>query len=477
MNKIVKNYIYNIINQLIVFLIPIITIPYVSRVLSPDGVGIYTFSESLAQYFVLIANLGFTYYAQREIAKHQDDLQEKSKIFFEIFILRSIFAILSILLFIVFLNFDFLTNKNILQIFIINIVAVLFDLTFFFQGNQEFGKIASKNVIIKVATTALIFIFIKQESDLTKYTLIMTSMILLGNFVLWAFLPKNITFKIKKLEIWHHLKPCLNLFIPTIATTVYVILDKTLLGAITKSEFEVGIYDRAQKLAHIGLIITTSLGTVLLPKITLEIKKKNKEVVSDLLKKSFSFILLISLPMALGIFAISSRFVPWFLGADFIKSASILKILCFLIIPISLTNLIGLQYLIPSNKDNKFNISVVSGAIANLIFNIPLIFLFKSVGAAIASLLAEFTVLLIQFIFIRKKINIKEYFNLGKNYIIGSILMFIILMVLNIVMPSNIIFTFIMIGIGVLFYFVFLLLIKDKMMYDNLKLILNKFKR
>lgn len=246
-NSVTKNYIYNVLYQVLMIILPIITTPYISRVLGAENIGIYGYTLSISAYFILFGSLGMSLYGQREIAYNQKDKREYTKVFKEILIMKSITMAFSIFIF----YFTLVLHgqyQEYYRILILEILANAIDISWFLQGLEEFKKTVSRNLIIKILSIIAIFMFVKTKEDLYIYFVIYVLSILLGNISLWFYLPKYLEkVKIKDLNILRHIKPTIVLFIPQIAIQVYTILDKTMIGLIIENKSEVGFYEQAQK--------------------------------------------------------------------------------------------------------------------------------------------------------------------------------------------------------------------------------------
>ena len=466
--SVTKNYIYNLIYQILVLILPLITPPYVSRALGAEGIGIYSYTISIVTYFTLFGSLGIAMYAQREIAYVQDDREERSKVFWEIVILRAATLILSMIIFYFIFAYkgEYSTYYKIL---LLEIVANIFDISAFFQGMEEFKKIIKRNLIVKAISVISIFIFIKEPTDLAKYILIYTLSNLLGNISLWFYLPKYINkVQIRQLKFKKHLKPTIALFIPQIATQIYTVLDKTMIGSIIIDKAEVGYYEQSQKIVKMIMTLVTSLGTVMLPRVANDFANGKKDEIKKNILTSFNFVYFLSLPMMAGLIAVAKDLVPWFLGQDFEKSIYIIYVISPIILMIGLSNVIGVQYLLPTKKQKQFTTSVIIGAVTNLIFNFIFIPTFASVGAAIGTIIAETTVTLVQICYIRKEFNIKQILSLSLKYLISSIIMLLVIVILNIILLNNysvIIRMCIDVTLGVVTYITALIVLKDEFLY------------
>lgn len=458
--NITKNYIYNLIYQILIMIIPLITTPYLSRVLGAENIGIYSYTLSITTYFILFGSLGVALYGQREIAYVQDDIEKRSKNFYEILLMRFITLGISLLLF--YLTFCLHGAYMIYyKILILEIIANSLDISWFFQGLEEFKKTVIRNTIVKIVSVVSIFLLVKNSSDLNKYFIIYVLSTFIGNVSLWIYMPKYIC-KINKLNIFRHLKPTLALFIPQVATQIYTVLDKTMIGAMVQDKSEVGYYEQAQKIVKLLLTIATSLGTVMIPRMASTYAKGDLKKIKEYMKNSFSFIMLLAFPLMFGIVSIVADFVPLFYGAGYEKVIYLICIISPIIIAIGLSNVIGTQYLMPTKQQKKYTISVISGAIVNIILNLILIKLFKSIGASIATVIAEFVVTGVQFHFVKNEIKMKDIFKLSYKYFIASIIMFICSLFVKNIFTNSILTICVQVVISSVIYFLILLCIKDE---------------
>lgn len=484
-----KNYVYNVIYQLFLIIVPLIVTPYISRVLTPNGVGQYSFSYSLITYFTIFGALGFGYYGQREIAKYQDDKLNQSKIFWEVILCRLIPVSIALIINIVLCCLNVYGNYNLLMwIFSINIVALAFDIAFFFQGNEQFGKLVFRNVIIKTLSIITIFVFVKKESDLWLYALINSIMLIVSNLSLWLYLPKVLCKPMEKINPLRHLKGTIILFIPTIATSIYTVLDKTLIGILVPgtytviedgievikkySDLENGYYEQTEKLVKMAMTIITCIGTVMIPRNSNEISKGNYEQVKKNINISSRLVLLIGLPMVMGLIAVASNIVPWFFGNGYEKCINLFWILSPLIVIIGFSNVFGLQYLVPSGQDKKFTIALATGSIVNILLNLIFIKTWYSIGAAIATIVAECCVTIMMAIMVRKEVNILKVFLKSWKVIFASIIMFVFTFIISQYLISSIINSFIIALIGILIYGVLLVILREEFVIRVLKKII-----
>lgn len=472
--NITKNYIYNLSYQILVLILPLVTTPYISRVLGAENIGIYSYTISIATYFILFGSLGIALYGQREIAYNQKDKYKYSMIFWEIVLLRIITMSISVLVFyITFVNGN--QYQMYYKILTFEVIGNCIDISWFFQGLEEFKKTVMRNMLVKIISIVCIFLFIKSTNDLYIYFWIYVLSTLIGNGSLWLYLPKFLEkVRIYELHIFKHLKPTIELFIPQIAIQVYTLLDRTMVGIIIPDKSEVGFYDQGQKIIKMLLTIITSMGTVMLPRVASTFSNGEKEKVENYINKSFNLVFILAFPMIFGIIVVSKAFVPVFFGNGYDKVVILMSVISPVILLIGLSNVTGTQYLLPIKRQKEFTISVVCGAIINFIMNICLIWRFGAIGASVGTVIAELTVTLVQIYFVRKNFDLKNIFKISKNYLISSIIMFIVCLLIGKYIKNNLISVIVQVIGGGLTYGMLLLILKDKFVFEMINQIKNK---
>ena len=480
--SILKNYIYNLIYQIFLIVTPFITTPYVARVLGAAGVGKYSFTFSIVTYFTLFAALGFGYYAQREIARFAKDKKSASRIFWEIFILRSfsVGAVLAVYITLALFNV-YGEYTKLIWLFSMNIIVVALDVSFLFQGREDFGFIAIVNIIVKILGIVSIFVFVKNENDVSKYILCNSVASVLASLLLWVKVPKILTkINIKELNVYRHFKPAVKLFIPTIAVSVYTLLDRILVGLIVPgtvekvledgtvviqkaSDIENGFYEQSEKITKMVLTVVTALGTIMIPRNSKEIASGNLEVFRLNVKKSINFVFFIGIPMMFGLIAISSNFSPWFFGDGYEKVPNLIKIFSLIVLVIGISNVLGLQYLIPLGEDKKFTVAICCGALVNFALNIVMIYYLQSYGAAIASVIAESVVTVIMLFYARKDIKLLSILKGIIKPLIAGVIMFVPVFILaTFVFVPSVLYTLISAVIGFVIYVSCMAIMRDE---------------
>ena len=308
LSSVKKNYLYNVIYQLLILILPLITAPYLSRVVGAQGVGIYSYTYSIVYYFMLICLLGVNNYGNRCIAKTKSNKDEMSRTFWGIYAFQLLMGFLMIFIYLVYVFCFESEYKTIALIQSLYIVSSVFDINWFYFGLEEFKLTITRNSFVKIGSVILIFIFVKSSSDLWKYTLIMSGMTVLSQLLLWGFIKKRIKFvKIKKEDILKHIKPNFILFVPVIATSIYRVMDKIMVGSMS-TVTEVGYYENAEKIINVPLALISALGTVMLPRISnILVQTDNDDAenkIDNYIDKSTSLIMFMSFGMSFGIIAV-----------------------------------------------------------------------------------------------------------------------------------------------------------------------------
>ena len=410
-------------------IIPLLTTPYISRIMGAERIGIYSYAYSIATYFGLFILLGLNNYGNRTIASVRDDKDKLSKTFCSIYAMQLIMALIVIVIYIIYVLF-LASDQLMAWIQLIYLISVALDINWFFFGLEQFKLTVTRNTIIKILNLIFIFILVKSKNDLYIYGLIMVCGPLLSQFILWIFIKKYVILKKVSLsDIGQHIKPNLTLFVPVIAISLYTIMDRVMLGMMS-SMTEVGYYENSNKLTQIPVMAISSLGTVMLPRISNMISNGKKEESIKYIQKSLIVSVLLSTSMSFGLCAVSNEFVPIFYGSGFNKCKDVISILVLSSIFISWANVIRTQYLIPNKKDKIYIISVFLGAIVNVVINFVLIPKLMSIGAAIGTICAEFSVCAYQTYKVRNDLDIKLYIKQSAPLLLVSIVMcFIVLCV------------------------------------------------
>lgn len=406
MNKtLFKNYFFYIIYQVVTLLTPIIVVPYTTRVIGATGLGINAFSAAIAQWFVIFGVMGISMYGNKEIARVRDDRENLSKTFTGIFLMQLVNMALVMGMYAVFVWLAPLENKLIYVIQALVLLGTMFDITWFFLGVEDFKKSSIRNVAFRLVNVALIFLFVKSRNDLPQFVFFNGVTALLAQLVLFFQLKQYVDFKWVSIQEAYqkHFMPNVILFIPQIAISIYSILDQTMTGLLAVNTDQLAFYQQAIRFDKMFMYFITSIGMVMLPRIANEHAKGESDKIRSYLNITLRLALYLSIPMMFGMIGVGPYFISWFLDPSFSSVGHLIGLISPIIVFISLSNVFGIQYMVPTNLLKQFSISVVLGAIVNFTFNLILIPRFGAVGSSISVLLAEFTVTFSQFMMIRKR--------------------------------------------------------------------------
>lgn len=411
-SSIKKNFMYQMIYEVLVMILPFVTSPYISRVIGAKGLGIYTYSALVASYFVLFSMLGLKNYGNRAIAMVRDDKKRLNETFSNIVILHFIVSAICVAVYIGYI-FMMKGNKMYAVIQIGYVLSGFLDISWFYFGIEKFKMTVARSTIIRILNVICIFVFVHEESDLWKYCLIMSAGMFLSSVILWVPLRKYVSFvKPDPRQMMVHIKPLFVLFIPAIAVSLYKYMDKIMIGSLSilDKEAQLGFYENAEKVSTIPLTVISSFGTVMMPKMSNLAAHSDKQQASKYMGLSMQFIMCLAFALAFGLAGVGKVFAPVFWGDEFVLSGTLIMALSITIPFISFANILRTQYLIPNEKDKDYIISVASGAVINMIINLMLIPKHGAMGATVGTVFAEITVCIIQAWSVRKALPLGGYF-------------------------------------------------------------------
>lgn len=464
-----KNYIYNLCYQILAVAVPFVITPYISRIFNAEIIGAYSYCYSIVSYFELFGVLGQNMYGQLQISKERNNKEQMSILFWSICVSRAVTLLTCIFVYAVFL-FNIHKNRVMYIALTLVMIADIFDVTWFFQGVENFRTITMRNMFVKMFTLACIFLFVKSENDVVLYIIILQGSVLLGNISMWGYLKPYIQrIDLRKLKIMKHIKGSLIFFLPTIATSVYMMMDKSMLQWIVGSDYENGVYEQAQKITLTAATMVSSLNLVLLPRMSFLFSVNRINEYKQKFYETLYIVGLIVNPIAVGIACIAPVFIPVFLGEGYDKSIIILQIFSIWIWVSGINVIIGHQCLIARREQKKYNLSVIMGAMSNLILNIFLIPRLQSQGAAIASVLSEIVMFGMYQWFSRDIFSFFNLIKMWKKSISASIVMGIVVTYLSYTMRLSLVSLVIEILTGVVVYLVMLLFMKERFIASFIK--------
>lgn len=474
-----RNYIYRLFYEMLAILTPLITAPYISRVLGADGVGIYSYTSSIMAYFTMFAALGTQSYGAREVAMHRDDKESVSRIFWEIELLCFFTTIICIVAWIILIALT-PAYRPYFWALLPSLFSVMVNIAWLFTGFEKIKCIVIRNSVCKIVGVVLLFLLIKNKSDLVLYIVITTMIDFLGNLSMWTYLPGMICkIKVRTLNITRHIKQNLIYFVPTIAISIYTILDKTLIGLITKSAYENGYYEQATKIMNIVKnAAINSLNSVMGARIAYLYAEQKMEEIHERIKRSLDFILLIGYAFAFGILSVARDFVPIFFGSGYDPVIMLLYLMSPLVVIIGISSCVGAQYLTPCGKQKLAGNLLIVGAMVNLCINLILIPKFGANGATIATICAE---TLITILFVRASdhnVDFRMIIQLSWKRIIAGIIMMIVVIWGRIyLLRLSSVMMMILEGLmGGTVYIIALFILKDNLLRNLMRMVIERTK-
>ena len=471
------NYILNLINTGTQMLFPLITFPYVCRVIEADGIGQINFFQSIISYISLFTCLGIPMYAIREIARDRSDVVQMNRTAMEILLLHSMltlvgYAIVAILCLTV---PQIQVNIPLFLILSLTIFFTAIGCEWFYQGIEDFKYITIRGLIIKTVSVVLLFIFVKSKTDLLYYGCYTVFGVLGGNIFNFFRLRKyihreNIIFS--ELHIKRHIKPVLKVFSFSVVTSIYLQLNTVLLGFL-KNALAVGYFAAATKVMQMLLTMSACLGSVMMPRASHLIAENKEDEFNRLIQKSYDFTLAIALPMTIGLIFCAPSLITALCGVKFEHSILPSQIIAPIILMVAISNVFGIQVLFPKGKINIVTLCCGIGAVADLILNLCLIPFFSYIGTSIAYLGAEVATTVSMYFIGRKYIPIIYFKKSHLTYALGCVVMALALYGISLLQLPTLTSLWVQGCCGVLTYFIILCISKDEMLVQ----ILSKIKK
>ena len=471
-NSVKKNVVLNTAYQILSLAVPFVTTPYISRVLGADGIGVYSFTSSIAAYFSMIAALGTMSYGAREISRARNDRKLLSRLFWEIESLAVISTIISIVVWSIWVVYS--PEYNLIYLVLtMTLLGTMTDISWFFTGLEQFKFIVIRNALVKIIGVILLFAFIKAKDDLSLYIFLMTLTNFLGFVSMWVYIPKMVDrIELRSIRLKKHFKETFIYFVPTIATSVYTVLNKVLLGFLGGDIRENGYYEQAIKIIAIAQTLTfTALNSVLGSRISYLFAEDKIEEIHQRIDKSLHYILFAGLGMTFGIIAVAPRFVPWFFGPGFNDTIQLLQMLSPIVLIIGISNCLGAQYYTPAGLRKQSARYIIVGAFVNLCLNIALIPTYGAKGAVAGSLMAEGTITVLYFRNCKSFLTIEQIVKNGWKKLLSSIVLFIMINITIVRIPDDTYALTISVIVGLFSYLLMLFVLKDSFVVYFVKMI------
>ena len=462
--KLFKNYIYNILYQLVKLFLPLFLVSYTYAHLGPSTLGINDYAANISSWFILLGVLGVNTYGNREIAKVRDNKDRLSKSFYEILVMQIINMTIALVLYVVYTLLFVKENQIIYFLICLSILASVFDISWFYYGVEDFGIVSIRNIVVKIVSVLLIFAFVKKPADLWMFTLINSLSDLIGQLVTFLGLKKYINkTKVSVKDAYkNHLAGTFALFIPTVAINIYTLLDQTLLGTMVEDKGQLNLYKTSVSFVKMFLYFVTSIGAVVMPRIAnLFVKNNDHSEVNRYINMTFKLAIILSIPIFVALEVVSGSFFPWYTKDEYMYIIPLVRLVSPIIIFISLSNVFGTQYLVPVGRNNEYTKSIIAGALINLAINLYAIPRWQAAGACVASVCAEFTVTFTQWLYIRKDVEIHSMSSFIKSAL-SALVMGVIIYFIGNAMGAKIITNMVQAIVGIIIYVVMLLILKEE---------------
>ncbi|WP_049176486.1 polysaccharide biosynthesis C-terminal domain-containing protein [Lacticaseibacillus paracasei] len=474
--RVIKNYFYSVGYQVLNMILPLVTGPYVARVLGPQGVGINTYTGAVVQYFVLFAGLGIALYGNRQIAYVKGNPHQLSITFWEIQIIKVITTVVAFLTFSFYLLFV-KEYKFYLLLQSSYIIATGFDISWLYEGVEDFKKTFTRNTLVRIISLSLILTLVHKPSDVWLYIAILAASNLGGYVALWPTLKKMLVpVKMRELHPTTHFKGTLILFVPYMTLNIYPVINKTLLKHFLGVDAS-GYFEKSDVIIRMALTIVTSVSAVLLPHTSKAFADGKLQLIKKLLKVSFGYVSMMAFPIALGMAAIAPKFGVFFYGNGFSAVGPAMMIESSAIIFMGWSSITGNQYLIPTMQSNHYTRSVLLGSLLNIILDVPLIIIFGLNGAAFATLLVEAFISVYQLIVISRQVDYSSWLLDIIKYCSSSIIMFAFVFTLSSRLEMTILTLTLEIAVGAVVYLLGLFLMKPSTSEQLRQIVFSVFDR
>lgn len=471
-----KNFFFQMFYQAVMLVIPLIVSPYLTRTLGSNSLGVYTYTFSIAYYFVIFAMLGINRYGQRIIAERRSDLMGLRKIFWSLFVIHIIASILVLILYVLYMVILSPSDIVIAAVQTIYVASAIFDLTWLFYGLEKFKIVTLRNAVVRLLNTACIFLFVKVPDDLWIYTTIMTSTVMIGNLIMIPQVVKTIKpIKISFSDLREHIKPLFTLFAAVVAATLYTVFDKTLLGILaTKSD--VAFYEYSDKIINIPKMFITVISTVLYPKACMYAKEKDFINLKKNAELSMTVSSIIGFASAFGIVAIANEFAVLYYGKSFAATGMVMTAMSPLILIIGIGEVFRSQFIYALKKDKDMVKILSLNALVNIVISSIMIPRLGIYGAVIGTMAAEITGLCIEIFIVRKYISITIFTRNMLPYAVAGLIMYIGVKAVSNVIGSGIKGLLLQILSGVIIYGL-IVIVLFLLIDTNKELILEKIKK
>ena len=452
---------------------PLITFPYSSRILLPDGIGKVAFARSFVEYFITIATLGIYTYGIREAAKVRDDRLQLSKLSREILTINLVSTVIAYLL--LFISMACIPKLEAYRPLLIIISAkILFTslgLEWLYGGMEDYKYITVRAFIFQIISVILLFAFVHRPEDYLIYASIAVISNVGSHICNWIHSKKYIDLFVRtKLELKKHIKPIIILFAMAEVTKIYQVLDVTMLGFLC-GDWDVGIYTSATKINRIIINLITAIGVVVLPRLAYFIKNGDTKKFQELVYKNFDIFFLLSVPSAIGLSLVGKAAILAFSGENFMAAVPVMRIMNTIIVISGIGSVVGTQTFIPMGKEKLVLYSLLLGSIANIALNFLLIPRYQALGAAVATVGSQIVLVGTELFWCRKIVDLRKVVNYFLLYLGNSLVMAVGVFVCVQLIPGLWTSTIIAVCVGIAIYGLLLIAEKNRFLMDFIKVI------
>lgn len=468
MGRIKKNYLYNLAYQLLTLLAPIVTAPYLTRVLGADKLGIYSYVNASGNIITTLALIGIYAYGTRQTAYVRDDRRRLTETFWELELARLMLGAAGTAAYLVYVRFN-PAHRFYFLIYYPYLLAQFLDCSWIYVGLEDMKIAVTKNFVTKLVNVCGVFLLVRKREDVWIYILMLAVTTLIANLSVYRQLPRYVdrpAFELRRIPA--HLKGSLHLFLPQAASLFYLQVDKVMLKWLTGETGQLSFYDQAEKIITIPLSLITVLSTVMMPRLANEFQKNNRAQIESLLLRAGSFSLFLACPMMLGMLCIARQFIPWYLGEEFLPTAYAMMALVPIVLFNSLSGISGAQYFTATDQIGILLRAYVTAAAANMIVNALLIPRWAYLGAAAATVLSSLLSVAVQYRYLARQVDIRPLRGVTLRYLALSAVMAAAVFALTRKLPASALTTLLQIALGGGIYLGLLALLRDSILFQLL---------
>ena len=473
-----KNIVYNVSLSVLNVLFPIITAPYISRVLGVENVGVIRFVMTNVGFFALFAALGIGYYGVRELAKYKDDQAKCSQIFSSLFAIVSCSTLVVALLFVLFINLipEFREHRLLFSLYGITLYLVPITMDWYFQAKENFRMIAIRSFVVKLLALVGLFIFVRERGDVVPYILISVFSVVATQIWNLSYAYRTgLHISFRNLELRKHIKPMFVFLLSNIAISIFVMIDTVMLGFLSSYE-QVGYFTSPNVLLVTITSCFVAINIVLLPRLSFNNTQMDDNTNTMLLQKTFDLNALLIIPLAVGLSLIASRFVPLFFGSEFAGSIMPMQILSFRVIVVMINCFFAHNILMAFGHEKKILLTASCAAVASFACNLLLIPHYGAIGAAVASIIAESSQAGLILYFVYKITKIRVRWSAMGVAAFFTLPFFALYYLCNMLVVHDTAFLFVFVSLSAIVYFALQLLTKNYLVQKAMEIGINKLK-